>query len=61
MAELRLRYFFEGEHVFKSVTISRDAVVDDSDLRDEIRKQCSDSYCKDVDAGRLKLLKVSHS
>ena len=59
MAELRLRYFFEGEHVFKSVTISRDAVVDD--LRDEIRKQCSDSYCKDVDAGRLKLLKVSHS
>ena len=59
MAELRLWYFFEGEDVSKSVTISRDAIVDD--LRDEICKQCSDSYCKDIDAGRLKLLKVFYS
>jgi hypothetical protein len=59
MAELRLWYFFEGEDVFKSVTISRDAIV--NDLRTEIHKQCSNSYCKDIDAAQLDLLKVFHS
>jgi hypothetical protein len=59
MDTLRLWYFFEGEDAFKSATISRDAIV--AEVRDEIHKQCSKSYCKDVDRRRLRLLKVFHS
>jgi hypothetical protein len=59
MAEYKLWHFIEGEDVVDSVTISEDEKVDQ--LKREIQNQWRNSYCNDVDAGMLFLLKVCHT
>ena len=58
MAQLTLWYFLEGEDLYSSVTLSRDATVDQ--LRRMIYEQ-ERHHCKDVDASQLEFLKVFHS
>ena len=55
MAQLTLWYFLEGEDIYSSVTLSRDATVDQ--LRRMIHGQ-EQITCK---ASQLELLKVFHS
>ncbi len=58
MADYALWYFIEGKDALAKVVIDKDKDV--FELKMEIQKQWSNSYCKDVDARRLVLLKVRH-